>query len=215
LAASIEKFCKLKTYNMKITLIITGLLLIGGLVFFITSCKGQSSRSIDTNDNSDTGQSKKSELQENPYEGLREMAFGVTPEQLGLTNLKESDIYGVIMDWDLGDGIMTLVTYQTGDASMYLSTGGGVIGGGQHKNVNRASRQFVKLAKKYIDKAESIESTPLPDKSCVRFYFLTIKGKYFSQEQMANFENKSSNLLDYFNEANKVIAELRVTTEKK
>jgi hypothetical protein len=200
---------------MKITFLITGLILIGGLIYFLTSCKGQSTKTTDKQANSDTGQVKTNELKENPYDGLRQMAFGVSTEQLGLTDLKAGDIYGVIMDWDLGEGIMTLITYKTGDASMYLSTGGGVIGGGQHENVNKASKQFVKLADKYLDKAVKTDLTPIPDKNCVRFYFLTTKGKYYAQEQMINFENKTSQWLDYFEEANKVITELRLTTEKK
>jgi hypothetical protein len=200
---------------MKITFLITGLILIGGLIYFLTSCKGQSAKKNDKQTDSDTGQVKTQELKENPYDGLRQMAFGVTTEQLGLKDLKAGDIYGVIMDWDLGEGIMTLITYKTGDASMYLSTGGGIIGGGQHENVNKASKQFVKLADNYLDKAVKTDLTTIPDKNCVRFYFLTTKGKYYAQEQMINFENKTSQWMDYFEEANKVISELRLTTEKK
>jgi hypothetical protein len=200
---------------MKIAIFITGLIIIGGLICFLISCKGQSSKTNDKQADSDTGQVKKQELKENSYDGLRNMAFAVTVSQLGLTDLKASDIYGVIMDWDLGEGIMTLITYKTGDASMYLSTGGGVIGGGQHKNVNKASKQFIKLADKYLDKAVKTDLTTIPDKNCVRFYFLMTKGKYFAQEKMINFENKTSQWLDYFEEANKVITELRLTTEKK
>jgi len=200
---------------MKITIFITGLLIIGGLIYFLTSCKGQPSKTKNNQADSDTGQVKSHKLKENPYDGLRQMAFGMTIEQLGLTDLKDGDIYGVIMDWDLGEGIMTLIAYKSGDASIYLSTGGGVIGGIQHENVNKASKQFVKLADKYFDKSVKTDLTPIPDKNCVRFYFLTTKGKYFAQEQMINFENKTSPWMDYFEEANKVITELRLTTEKK
>lgn len=199
---------------MKVTIIITGLIIISGLIYFLTSCKGQSTKTNDNKADSDTGQVKPQELKENPYDGLRQMAFNATTEQLGLVDLKSGDIYGVIMDWDLGEGIMTLITYKTGDASMYLSTGGGVIGGGQHENVNKASKQFVKLADIYLDKAVKTDLTPIPDKNCVRFYFLTTKGKYYAQEKMINFENMTSQWLDYFEEANKVITELRLTTEK-
>lgn len=177
---------------MKITILITGLVLIVGLIYVLTSYKAQSTKTNDKHADSATGQARIYQLKENSYDGLRQMAFGVSTEQLGLTDLKSGDIYGVIMDWDLGKGIMSLITYKTGDASMYLSTGGGVIGGGQHENVNKASKQFVKLADKYLDKAVKTDLTPIPDKNCVRFYFLTTKGKYYAQEQMINFENKTS-----------------------
>jgi hypothetical protein len=199
---------------MKITLIISGLLVIGGLVFFLTSCNGQSTKSSDSNSKPDSLQIKNQDLNENHYFGLRQMALDRTPEQLELSGLQENEVYGVVMDWDIGKGIVSLITYKTGDASMYLSSGGGIIGGGQHVNVNKASKQFVKFASNYIDKSVKADSTPIPDKNCVRFYFLTANGKYFAQEQMKNIENESSVWLDYFNEANNVISELRKTTEK-
>ena len=151
---------------------------------------------------------------DNIYEDLRKQAFDITQQQLGLT-IHDTEIYGVIMDWDIGNGIVTLVTYKTGDASMYLSSGGGVIGGGQHKNVNRAAKEFVRTAGKYFNNAIKIDSTPLPEKDGVRFYFLTAKGKYCAQEKMINFENESSKWLDFFNEANNVITELRKTVDRK
>jgi len=200
---------------MKIAIIISGLLIIGGLIHFLPSCKGQSLKINEKQSDSDTSKIKKQGLKENPYDGLRKMAFEVTVAQLGLTDLKTDDIYGVIMDWDLGEGLMTLVTYKTGDASMYLSSGGGVIGGGQHDNVNKASKQFIKLADEYLDKAVKTDIAQIPDKNCVRFYFLTTNGYYYAQEQMINFENNTSQWLNYFEEANKVITELRMTTEKK
>jgi len=200
---------------MKITFLISGLVIIGGLIFFLTSCRGQSSKENNTQTETVSNQAVTQDTKNNPFNDLRNMAFNATGEQLGLENLKDKEVYGVIMDWDLGDGIMTLITYQTGDASMYLSTGGGVIGGGQHENVSAASKRFVEQANKYIFKTTETDSTPIPDKNCVRFYFLTNSGKYFVQEQMTSFENETSFWLDYFNEANKVITELRLTVDMK
>jgi hypothetical protein len=47
-----------------------------------------------------------------------------TPDHLNLT-LDESKtiVYGTIMDWDIGETIVTVVAFKTGDASMYLSSG--------------------------------------------------------------------------------------------
>jgi hypothetical protein len=195
---------------MKIALIITGLALITALLLFLTNCKGQSSKS-----SASKNEKEQVNQLDNPYNDLRKMALERTAQDLALSEIGKDEIYGVIMDWDLGTGIMTLVTYKTGDASMYLSSGGGVIGGGQHEKVNKAAIQFVTMAKEYSREAEKAIATPLPDRDCVRFYFLTITGIYFKQEQMANFENESSSLLKYFEEANKVITELRLTTENR
>ena len=156
---------------------------------------------------------KKANDADNPYEGLRKMAFDISLQQPGLT-LNDSEIYGVIMDWDIGDGIATLVAYKTGDASLYFSSGGGVIGGGQNHYVCNAAKKFVKEATVYFDKSKIMYAIPLPDKNSIRFYFLTAKGKYCIHEQLKNIQNKTSAYSDYFGIANDLITELRKTIKE-
>jgi len=192
---------------MKMVYIIIGIIFVGVPVFYLTSCRGQS-----TSDNSKV---KTNETQENPFEGLRNLAFTATPEQLGLLlPIDKTIVFGIVMDWGMNSGIATTVSYQTGDASLYFSSGGGVIGGGQHENVNIAARKFVELAQIYLEKTIKTETIVLPKKDEVKFYLLTNNGIFVGEEQMRNFENKSSEWLDLFEEGNKVITELRLTTEK-
>lgn len=191
-----------------------GLVLAGGLVFYLTSCKNKSTandkQSADSDKNPNVHQTN-----ENAFEGLRNMAFTVTPEQFGLTIPADKIVvYGVVMDWEMGGATVTTISYQTGDASLYLSSGGGIIGGGQHQNVNSAAKQFVRLAQTFLDKATKTELSPLPSTDEVKFYFLTNKGVYVGQEQMKNFENNSSIWLKLFEEGNNVLTELRNTSEK-
>ncbi|MRG47310.1 hypothetical protein GFS24_19465 [Chitinophaga sp. SYP-B3965] len=179
-----------------------GLVVLGGLIFYI-SYKQRAKQT-------------ENKPSDSPYLDLRKMAFNVTPEQLELSIPSgETKVFGVIMDWDLGEGTMSLISYETGDASIYFSSGGGVIGGGKHENVNKASKEFVSKAQNYLGKSLRTEILPLPDKNCVRFYFLTNKGKFVAQETMSNIENNSSEWTLFFEEANNVITELRLTTEKK
>lgn len=192
------------------TYIIIGAVLIIASGIFI-ACKPKN-QSADKQENTQT--ENKTEQQENPFNDLRQMALSATPEQLGLKTSDETKVFGIVMDWDLGDGIATVAAYETGDASMYLSSGGGVIGGGQHDNVRQAVFPYVQLGQGFLTKAEKTESTPLPDKDCVRFYLLTNKGIFYSQEKMKNIENENSDWLKLFEEANKVLTELRLTTEE-
>lgn len=164
----------------------------------------------DPNQNDNTGAT------ENAFEELRNMAFTATPEQLELSlPADKTVVYGVIMDWEMGNGITTTVSYQTGDASLYLSSGGGVIGGGQHENVSSAAKQFVSLAQTFLDKTIKTQTIPLPAIDQVKFYLLTNNGIYVGQELIKNFENNSSEWLKLFEEGNKVLTELRQTTENK
>lgn len=202
---------------MKMTYLIIGVLLIGGLTFYLISCKNKSS----SNTNKPTEQVqdttlKKVDPKNNPYQDLRNLAFSATAEQIGVQiPADQTKIYGVIMDWDIGEGTATLVAFLSGDASLYLSSGGGVIGGSGHDNVNQAATAFVNKAEKYLNKTVKTENTTLPEKDGVKFYFLTNKGKFVGQEQIQNFENNSSQWLELFEEGNKLITEIRSTTENK
>ncbi len=192
------------------TYIIIGLILISCIAFFTTSCGKKSTERKEITATQDTIKPKIHKTQENTFEDLRNTAFKITPKELGLSLSKDKTIvYGVIMDWEMGGATVSTVTYQTGDASLYLSSGGGVIGGGQHQNVNIASKKFVNFAQTFLDKATKTETTALPESNEVIFYFLTNKGLFQGKENIKNFENNSSTWIKLFEEGNNVLTELR------
>jgi hypothetical protein len=201
---------------MKTTYIIIIIILAGGLVLGLMGYRNKLSVANDkqSSNNFNSVGKKTHQLKDNPYEELRNKALKVSPKDLGLSLNENTVVYGVVMDWEMGGAIATTVTYQTGDASLYLSSGGGVIGGGGHKNVNNAAKRFVNLAQTFINVALRTETTPLPEKNSVKFYLLTNKGIYVGQETMNNFENSSSVWLKLFEEGNNVLSELRVISEK-
>ena len=196
--------------------LIPGILFIGGLAFFLANCKGKAS----AGDKQITAKQDKTSpkvyhTKTNTFNDLRRMAFSATPEQLQLSlPADKTVVYGVIMDWGIDTATATVVSYQTGDASMYLSSGGGVIGGGQHQNVSSAAKQFVALAQTFLGNATKTETQSLPGQDEVKFYLLTNKGTFVGQEVMRNFENNTSRWLPLFEEGNKVLSELRTTSEK-
>jgi len=141
-----------------------GILLTLG-VFFFAVCYFVYMRYCRDNSASSTSIVNIQESPENPFDDLRNLVFSTTPEHLGLSFPPDKTVvYGIIMDIGLGINgtVATTVCYQTGDASLYLSSGGGVIGGGYRQNVNNAARQFVSLAQAYLDKAIKTEAAALP-----------------------------------------------------
>jgi hypothetical protein len=200
---------------MKMIYLLIAILIIGGLIYYFSKAKRgttPSKNSISNGQQEDTTSIPQDDL----YEGLRNLAINLTPDQfqLSLPN-DQTKVYGVVMDWDVGRGTATLTSFTTGDASLYLSSGGGMLGGGQHQSVSNAAKSFVDKAQNYLDKTIKTETTPLPDKNCVRFYLLTNKGKFSAQEGLQNFENNSSSWLELFEEGNKVISALRLINENK
>lgn len=183
---------------------IIALIVVGIIAYFLISRKSNATEQPNA--------AREHQLEQNPYEDLRNQSFSVTKEQLELVD--DNKFFGLIMDWELGDATMTLITFRTGDASMYLSSGGGVIGGGQHENVRTAVANYLNSAERYVNSADQVEHSNLPDPNSVNFYFLTTDGRFLTTETMVNFENESSKVYELFNEANNVITELRLTTER-
>jgi hypothetical protein len=144
------------------------------------------------------------------HKDMRDTALNITPAQLKLS-IPESEtlVYGVVMDWNMGNTLVTLVSYITGAANMYLSTGGGIVGGGKNPTVGEAASEFVTMAQEYIYRASPASVFDLPPDGCVRFYLLTNHQKLAAQEQLAYFDNGTSPWLPLFEKANEVITEMR------
>ncbi len=144
------------------------------------------------------------------YEGLRERALSVTPAnlKLGIPD-SETFVYGVVMDWNMGDTQVTLSTFITGAANMYLSTGSGVVGGGKNPSVGEAASELVTMAQNFVSRAMPVVTHEIPAKDCVRFFLLTNHQVHAAQEQVIHFDDGTSPWLPMFEKANEVIIEMR------
>jgi hypothetical protein len=56
----------------------------------------------------------------------------------------------VVMDWDTGGGVATLVAADDGAVSVYVDTGGGIIGAGTHEKVAKAAVLVREEAKRLL-----------------------------------------------------------------
>ena len=154
---------------------------------------------------------KTTDLSENPYFGMREQAMSITPEQLQIET--ETELYGIVMDWNMGDFIATVVSFITGDASIYLSTGQGFIGGYAHETVLNAAENFMLVGERFLSKAEKTEDTEPIIKEGVDFYFLTKSGIFYIEEDFYLIENGESVYNELFEAGNQVITEYRLVTD--
>jgi len=144
------------------------------------------------------------------YQGARTTAIGITPDDLKL-KIPETMllVYGVVMDWDMGEEVLTLAAYITGAVNVYLSTGVGITGGGKNPEVGELAVQFVTTAQDFVDRSIPVSNADYPSKGCVRFHLLTNKGMYAAQEQLIHFEDTTSPWLALFIRGNTVITEMR------
>ena len=202
---------------MKIRCRITGIFFCTAILISMQSCAGNENyRGKPSATGRDTANTKVHQTNENMFYGLRKLAIDMTPEDLGISlPADQTVVFGVVMDWGINGGTASTVAWQTGESSLYLSSGGGVIGGGQEPGIIKAAKLFVLVAQAFLEKAVKTETTPLPAEDEVKFYLLTNKGIYSGSEQMKNFEDSSSPWLKLFEEGNVVLTELRKTLEKR
>jgi hypothetical protein len=108
----------------------------------------------------------------NPYTDMRNMAFAVSAEELGLQVSNDSSkIYAIIADLPMSSAMVTIVSYITGDTSIYLSSGGGFIGAGQHENIQKIVKKFIDFGQSYATKGEKFDTPELPTNGHANFYF--------------------------------------------
>ena len=150
------------------------------------------------------------QTEQNHYEEMREMAFLASTEQLGLSSIGKDQVYGIISEMDMEGATITLATFLNGDASIYFSSGGGVIGAGQHESVEKIVKEYVKNGQNYLDKGVKTEKTNLPENGMGNFNFLTEKGIYKISQSLNNLESGNSEFSNLFVELNEIINEIRI-----
>jgi hypothetical protein len=147
------------------------------------------------------------------YSGLRNRALNVTTTELGLEPDRRSPIHAVIMETGYPDAVATFACFRDGTVSLYLSTGGGVIGGGEHQSVRDACVEMLSITNRYapdfIAACQRASSFPLPNDGEVLFYLATSDGVYLArcnQDALAEQRDPFSAL---FNNCHAVMSELR------
>lgn len=106
------------------------------------------------------------------YTKLREHALTLPlPAKEGRTVLM------LVMDWYLTNGLASVVAAFDGSASIYLSSGGGFIGGGQGStDIRTAAAYAIKLAEQSIALFAPVAAADLPERGTVYFYARTSTG---------------------------------------
>lgn len=150
---------------------------------------------------------------ENPYRALREQALRVTAEEAGL-KVGMDEPFMILMEMNVSDEIATLVTLHDGTTSLYLSTGGGVIGGGTHAAVEKAGKAYLASAKDDLKHMEKTTDFPTPPPGRIRFYVRTPADTFTAEESEDRLVKGQGPLAGLFSESQKVMTELRLAQQK-
>jgi hypothetical protein len=147
------------------------------------------------------------------YLGLRKLALEFTPGDLGLS-APEGDCaaYGVVLDWGHPKAIATITGFNSGDASLYLSTGGGVLGGVGHARVREAARALVAEAQKRLPRMTLTSDFPLPKIGRAKIYALTGRGIFADDVRIDPIEPQ---VADFWDAGQRLLYEVRTARPSK
>lgn len=117
----------------------------------------------------------------------------------------------VVMDWAIGSGIATVVAVSDGTASVYLSSGGGSIGGSYAvPRIREAAIHAVSIAANFLDAMLPTSDFPLPEAGGVIFYVVTDCGVYMAKASVELLSTNRHPLSALGNDMQAIVTAYRV-----
>jgi hypothetical protein len=113
---------------------------------------------------------------------LRNQLLHSTAQQLGITPVR--GVWGVLMERGYAKGIATIIALADGTASMYLSTGGSVVGGKAYPPAHAAALKLCEQAADSLTETIAAQDFPSPAKGRVRFYVLATDGVRVAEDDI-------------------------------
>ena len=150
------------------------------------------------------------------YNDLRSQVLTLEPRTAGLRPTEElPDVWGVLLETGYPEGSSTLVAFADGTTSLYLSSGGGIIGGGEHDQVATATKRLVAAAQHQLEMFDPAEDLAVPTDGVATIRVLTFAGPLASSAPEDDFGEGRHPLSGVFHTAHEVITELRLIEQQR
>jgi hypothetical protein len=150
------------------------------------------------------------------YLDMRNAALHGSRSAFGLDAVASSDQpWGVLMEIGFPEGSATVVAFSDGSASIYLSSGGGSIGGIGHANIRKAAQAMVSLSTKFLPTMTETKKFPLPTDGQTIFYVLTDAGVLAASAPEADLGEQRHALSPLFYAGQEIITQYRLIEGKK
>jgi hypothetical protein len=125
-------------------------------------------------------------------------------------------IYIVLMDWHVGGGTATVLAAADGTASIYLSSGGGFLGGGQrYPELNQAAKRAVQLTAESRSQFEAAQNTDLPPSGQVYFYLITNGGLHRATAYESKLKDGTDPLVALGTAMQEIVTQYRLNSPAK
>jgi len=136
------------------------------------------------------------------------------PPDWGLNPTPEyPHVCGVLMDWPIETTTVSVISFCSGDASIYTTGSFGVIGGIGHETVRSAAKSFVKIATEHLGDAVATKDFSYPKPGRVRFYIICYDEVRFVEADLEAVRRGNDKYSDLYKEGQRVVTELRLITQ--
>jgi hypothetical protein len=147
------------------------------------------------------------------FVGLRSLILQSSREKLSLpATSTPTEPWGVVMDMSVAEGTATatVTSLSDGNASIYLSAGGGYIGGVGKPAIHDAAQKFVRAAAEFQPGMKATTESPLPEPGQVNFYVLTDAGVFTARVPEDELNQRRHVLTKLFAAGQEVITQYRL-----
>lgn len=193
-----------------------GLRILAALFVFAAGCSAMRTADSQEKGQNNSAPSAKSEESAKSAEAMKELRNKLLtskPEEVGLSGEDaKAKVWGVLMDVSLTGGTATLVSIRDGTASLYTTSGGGVLGGYTARDEAKA---FVYEAEKSLKHMSPTKSFDYPSNRLVKFYVLTSDGVFTVEAKPDDMLNSEHELSPLFRAANEVLTRLRLASQER
>ena len=150
------------------------------------------------------------------YQGLRNMILHGSRARFNLPPAKTpTEPWGVVMDWGVTNGTATVSALSDGSASIYLSGGGGYLGGQGKEPIRNAALAAVAVAAEFGSLMKITTEYSLPISGEVIFYVLTDSGTLTTSAREEDLRNQAHPLLKLGNAMQNIITQYRILEDWK
>jgi len=147
---------------------------------------------------------------------LRGKVLGLDPEEVAIAaSPRLPRVWAVLMETGYPGGVATLAALADGTTSLYLSSGGGMIGAGGQPQVADATLRLLDVAERYLDRLPATLDTALPAAGRVVLRALTYDGQQADEADEDDLGYGRHPLSPLFHAAHDVLTELRLIDESR
>lgn len=150
------------------------------------------------------------------YLGLRKQVLSGSSAQMGQSpTLGPNEPWAVLMDMSIPHRTATIAAFADGTASIYISNGGGYLGGGQkYPSVRDAGQKMIAVARRFQSTMQITKQFPLPEQGEIIFYVVTDRGVYTARVPEAECRKRTHPLTELYAAGQEVITQYRLNTPK-